>query len=68
MDPDQPASEALYQKLADLDTHGFPINLKEGAMWSEEVSNSLNTDQDRHSVGDLGPSCLQRLSDDKSHK
>ena len=32
------------------------------------VSNSLDPDQDRHSVGpDLGPNCLQRLStDDKS--
>ena len=32
------------------------------------VSNSLDTDQDRHSVcPDLGPNCLQRLSaDDKS--
>ena len=34
------------------------------------MSNSLDPDQDRHSVGpDLGPSCLQRLSpDDKSHR
>ena len=33
------------------------------------VSNSLDPDQDRHSVGpDLGPDCLQRLSTvDKSH-
>ena len=33
-----------------------------------EVSNGLDSDQDRHSVGpDLGPNCLQRLSaDDKS--
>ena len=33
------------------------------------VSNSLDPEQDRHSVGpDLGPNCLQRLSaDDKSH-
>ena len=33
------------------------------------VSNSLDPDQDRRSVGpDLGPNCLQRLSaDDKSH-
>ena len=32
------------------------------------VSNSLDPDQDGHSVGpDLGPNCLQRLSvDDKS--
>ena len=32
------------------------------------VSNGLDPDQDRHSVGpDLGPNCLQRLSaDDKS--
>ena len=32
------------------------------------VSNSLDADQDRHSVGpDLGPNCLHRLStDDKS--
>ena len=32
------------------------------------VSNSLDPDQDRHSVGpDLGPNCLQRLSaDDRS--
>ena len=32
------------------------------------VSNSLDPDQDRHSVGpDLGPNCLLRLSaDDKS--
>ena len=31
------------------------------------ASNSLDSDQDRHSVGpDLGPNCLQRLSvDDK---
>ena len=31
------------------------------------MSNSLDPDQDRHSVGpDLGPNCLQRLSaDDK---
>ena len=34
------------------------------------VSNSLNPDQDRHSVGpDLDPNCLQRLSvDGKSHR
>ena len=34
------------------------------------VSNSLDTDQDRHSVGpDLGPNCLQKLSaDDKSRR
>ena len=34
------------------------------------VSNSLNPDQDPHSVGpDLGPDCLQRLSaDDKSRR
>ena len=33
------------------------------------VSNSLDPDQNRHSVGpDLGPNCLLRLSaDDKSH-
>ena len=33
------------------------------------VSNSLDSDQDQHSVGpDLGPNCLQRLAaDDKSH-
>ena len=33
------------------------------------VSNSLDPDQDRHSVGpDLGSNCLQRLSaDDKTH-
>ena len=33
------------------------------------MSNSLDTGQDRHSVGpNLGPNCLQRLSaDDKSH-
>ena len=32
------------------------------------MSNGLDPDQDRHSVGpDLGPNCLQRLSaDDKS--
>ena len=32
------------------------------------MSNNLDPDQDRHSVGpDLGPNCLQRLSvDDKS--
>ena len=32
------------------------------------VSNGLNPDKDRHSVGpDLGPNCLQRLSaDDRS--
>ena len=30
------------------------------------VSNGLNPDQDRHSVGpDLRPNCLQRLSADK---
>ena len=29
------------------------------------LSNSLNPDQDRHSVGpDLSPNCLQRLSGD----
>ena len=29
------------------------------------VSNSLDLDQDRHFVGpDLGPNCLQRVSDD----
>ena len=29
------------------------------------VSNNLDPDQDRHSVGpDLGPNCLQRLSED----
>ena len=34
------------------------------------VSNGLDPDQDRHSVGpDLGPNCLQRLSaDDKSSR
>ena len=34
------------------------------------MSNSLDPDQDRHSVGpDLDPNCLQRLSaDDKSHR
>ena len=34
------------------------------------VSNGLDPDQDRHSVGpDLGPNCLQRLSAvDKSHR
>ena len=33
------------------------------------MSNSLDQDQDRHSMGpDLGLNCLQRLSaDDKSH-
>ena len=33
------------------------------------VSNGLDSDQDRRSVGpDLGPNCLQRLlADDKSH-
>ena len=32
---------------------------------SIRVSNSLDPDQDRHSVGpDLGPTCLQRLSAD----
>ena len=33
------------------------------------MSNSLNPEQDQHSVGpDLGPNCLQRLSaEDKSH-
>ena len=31
------------------------------------VSNCLDPDQDRHSVGpDLGPNCLQRLSADMS--
>ena len=31
------------------------------------MSNCLDPDQDRHSVGhDLGPNCLQRLSADKS--
>ena len=31
------------------------------------VSNGLDPDQNRHSVGpDLGLNCLQRLSDDKS--
>ena len=32
------------------------------------MSNGLDPDQDRHSIGpDLGPNCLQRLSaDDKS--
>ena len=30
------------------------------------MSNSLDPDQDRQNVGpDLGPNCLQRLSDDK---
>ena len=34
------------------------------------MSNSLDPDQDRHSLGpDLGPTCLQRLyTDDKSHR
>ena len=33
------------------------------------VSNSLDTDQDRHSVGpDLDPNCLQRLSRTVSHR
>ena len=34
------------------------------------VPNGLDPDQDRHSVGpDLGPNCLQRLSeDDKSRR
>ena len=34
------------------------------------MSNGLDPDQDRHSVGpDLGPNSLQRLSeDDKSHR
>ena len=33
------------------------------------MSNGLDTDQDRHSVGpDLGPNCLRRLSaEDKNH-
>ena len=33
------------------------------------MSNNLDPDQDRHSIGlDLGPNCLQRLlADDKSH-
>ena len=34
-------------------------------MKATRVSNSLDPDQDRHSVGqDLGPNCLQRLSVD----
>ena len=33
------------------------------------ASNSLDPDQDRHSVGpDLGPNCLQRLSDEQTTK
>ena len=34
------------------------------------MSNGLDPDQDRHSVGPvLGPNCLQRLSaDNKSHR
>ena len=33
------------------------------------MSNGLDPDQDRHSVGpDLGPNCLQRLSVDDSRK
>ena len=33
------------------------------------MSNSLDPDQDRHSVGpDLGPNCLQRLSADDTKK
>ena len=33
------------------------------------MSNSLDPDQDRHSVGpDLGPNCLQRLSADNTRK
>ena len=46
----------------------YPIDPK-AYLGRWRVSNSLNPDQDRHSVGpDLGPNCLQRLSaDDKSH-
>ena len=35
-----------------------------------KVSNDLDPDQDRHSIGpDLGTYCLQRLSvDDKNHR
>ena len=42
--------------------------LKSNLAGSLSVSNGLDPDQDRHSVGpDLGPNCLQRLSvDDKS--
>ena len=33
------------------------------------VSNSLDPDQDQHSVGpDLGPNCLQRLSADDTSR
>ena len=33
------------------------------------VSNSLDPDQDRHSVSpDLGPSCLQKLSADSTNR
>ena len=34
-----------------------------------KVSNALDPDQDRHSVGaDLGPNCLQRLSTEEVNK
>ena len=33
------------------------------------MSNGLDSDQDRHSIGpDLGPNCLQRLSTDDNGK
>ena len=36
---------------------------------SIRVSNRMDPDQDQHCVGpDLGPNCLQKLSDDKSNR
>ena len=45
------------------------VFLKKNFRNTISVSNSLDPDQDLHSVGpDLGSNCLQRLSaDDKSH-
>ena len=44
----------------------FKINFSKNSFrYTIRVLNSLDPDQDRHSVGpDLGPNCLQRLSAD----
>ena len=55
----------IFLSSADI----FKINFLIKLFWNIiRVSNSLDLDQDQHSVGpDLGPNCLQRLSvDDRS--
>ena len=54
--------------LSSDDSFQLPFS-KNSFMNTIRVPNSLDSDQDRHSVGpDMDPNCLQRLStEEKSH-